>query len=205
MKIPLTLLFLFLSPPVWADADVIHWLVLYDGKSPPAAPWTLMGKANASFEDGVLRLSDDSKEDMGAYEAEWNGDLDGKEIIVEARVKLGGMIGHRDSPTATWPQRDGAPICIQVSDGRHQEGILLTPAQETHPEAAKGYVRTLTDRFAQTDTRDAFHTYRLIIRAEDMAVEMDGKRVIAGRDASMSPRGMSWFSKTAHGGMRGFS
>jgi hypothetical protein len=88
-----------------------------------------------------------------------------------------------------------------VSDGSHEEGILLTPAQDKHPEAAKGYVRTLTDRFAQADTRDAIHTYRLIIRGEDIAVEMDGKRLIEGRDAfwrpAASPRQFIRFGSTS--------
>jgi hypothetical protein len=90
---------------------------------------------------------------------------------------------------------------VEVCDGKHVEGILLTPAQDKHPEAAKGYVRTLTDRFAQADTRDAFHTYRLIIRGEDMAVERDGKRIIEGRDAfwrpATSPRKFIRFGSTS--------
>jgi hypothetical protein len=118
-----------------------------------------------------------------------------------ARVKLVSMVGHRDSPTATWPQRDGAPICLEVCDGKHVEGILLTPPAATHEGAAKGYVRTLTDRFYQADTRDAFHTYRLIIRGEDMAVERDGKRIIEGRDAfwrpATSPRKFIRFGSTS--------
>jgi hypothetical protein len=170
-----------------AEDGGISWIVDYDGKSLPASPWTSIGQANATLEEGALRLSDDSKDDLGAFEAEWAGDFEGKELVVEARVKLVSMVGHRDSPTATWPQRDGAPICLQVSDGKHEEGILLTPAQDKHAEAAKGYVRTLTDRFAQADTGDAFHTYRLIIRGEDMAVERDGQRIIEGRDAFWRP------------------
>ena len=184
-----------------AADDGITWLVQYDGKSLPASPWTSIGKPSAKFADGALHLIDDSKEDMAAFEAEWKGDLEGQEIIVEARVKLVSMVGHRDSPTATWPQRDGAPICIQVGDGKHEEGILLTPAQDKHAEAAKGYVRTLTDRFAQADTRDTFHTYRLIIRGEDMGVEMAGKRIIEGRDAfwrpATSPRQFIRFGSTS--------
>ena len=62
-------------------------------------------------------------------------------------------------------------------------------------------MRTLTDRFAQADTRDGFHTYRLIIRGEDMAVEMDGKRIIEGRDAfwrpATSPRKFIRFGSTS--------
>ena len=186
MKRILTLTSLLLAPLLAAE-EGITWVALFDGKSLPAAPWTAVGKPNATLENGALHLSDDSKDNMAAFETEWTGDLVGKEIIVEAHVKLVSMVGHRDSPTATWPQRDGAPICIQVSDGKHEEGILLTPPQDKHPEAAKGYVRTLTDRFAQANTRNDFHTYRLIIRGEDMAVEMDGKRIIEGRDAFWRP------------------
>lgn len=183
----LTALLLKSTVALHAEDGGISWIVHYDGKFLPASPWTSIGKINATLEEGALRLSDDSKDDLGAFEAEWAGDFEGKELVVEARVKLVGMVGHRDSPTATWPQRDGAPICIQVSDGKHEEGILLTPAQDKHAEAAKGYVRTLTDRFAQADTGDAFHTYRLIIRGEDMAVERDGQRIIEGRDAFLRP------------------
>lgn len=184
-----------------ADDDKTRWLIQYDGKSLPSASWVAIGKPTLRLEDGSLRLSDDSKEESGAVEAEWQGDLDGKEIVVEARVRLVSMVGQRDSPTATWPQRDGAPVCIQVCDGRHEEGILLTPPQDKHPEAAKGYVRTLTDRFAQADTRDAFHTYRLVIRGEDMSVERDGQRIIEGRDAfwrpASSPRKFIRFGSTS--------
>ena len=203
MKSSLILLTTFFSALrlLHAADDGITWLVRYDGKALPASPWAAMGKPNAKLADGALHLGDDSKDESGAFEAEWKGDLEGQEIIVEARVKLVSMVGHRDSPTATWPQRDGAPICIQISDGKHEEGILLTPAQDKHAEAAKGYVRTLTDRFAQADTRDAFHTYRLIIRGEDMAVEMDGKRLIEGRDAfwrpATSPRQFIRFGSTS--------
>lgn len=195
------LLFTLLSA-LHADADDnIKWLVKYDGKNSPVAPWTAIGRPNAMIEGGALHLNDDLKDDLGAFEAEWNGDLEGKEVVVEARVKLVSMVGHRDSPTATWPQRDGAPICIQVCDGQHEEGILLTPAQDKHPEAAKGYVRTLTDRFAQADTMEDFHTYRLIIHGENMAVERDGKRIIEGRDAfwrpATSPRKFIRFGSTS--------
>ncbi len=203
MKSTLALLatLLTLLGQLHAAADGTIWRVQYDSKSLPAAPWTAIGKPNAKIDDGALHLSDDAKDDHGAFETEWNGDLGGKEIIVEARVKLVSMVGHRESATATWPQRDGAPICVQVSDGKHEEGILLTPPQDKHPEAAKGYVRTLTDRFAQADTMDGFHTYRLIIRGEDMAIERDGKRIIEGCDAfwrpATSPRKFIRFGSTS--------
>jgi hypothetical protein len=131
MKNSLPLLATLLLAPLdqlHAQDDVITWLARYDSNSLPSSPWAAIGKPNAKLEDGALHLSDEAKDDMGAFEAEWTGDLDGTEIIVEARVKLVSMIGHRDSPTATWPQRDGAPICVEVCDGKHVEGILLTPA-----------------------------------------------------------------------------
>ena len=120
----LTALLLSMRPTLHAASDDnIKWLVKYDGKTLPVMPWITIGKPNAKIENGSLSLNEDSKDDMGAFEAEWTGDLEGKEIIVEARVKLVSMVGHRDSPTATWPQRDGAPICVQVCDGKHEEGI----------------------------------------------------------------------------------
>jgi hypothetical protein len=184
-----------------AEENDVSWLVRYDAKLLPDASWTPIGKPVARLDDECLTLSDDSTEDAAGFEASWNSELEGREIIVEARVKVVGMIGHRGSPVATWPQRDGAPICIVVSDGLHEEGMLLTPPAYKHPEAARGYVRTLTDRFHQADTVDDFHTYRLIIRGKDMAVEMDGRRVIAGEGAfwrpASSPRKFIRFGSTS--------
>ena len=78
-------------------ADNIEWLINYDGKALPVAPWTILGKPDTKLEDGSLHLSDNSKADLAAFEAEWTGDLEGKEIVVEARVKLVSMVGYRDS------------------------------------------------------------------------------------------------------------
>ena len=187
MKLSPILLIVLLCGTSQATDEGVDWRVQFNGKSMPASPWIAVGKPTALIENGTLRLIDDSKDESGVFEAEWHGKTEGQEIIVEARVRLLNMVGHRESPTATWPQRDGAPICIQLSDGEHEEGLLLTPGQEKHPEAAKGYVRTFTDRFAQADTRNTFHTYRLIIRGRNMAVEMDGKQIIEGRDAFWRP------------------
>jgi len=168
-------------------AEEITWLVSYEAKAEPAAPWQAVGAPAATLESGALTLKDDSTEAPGFFEAEWTGDLEDKEIIVEARVQVIAMKAHRDSPVAVWSQRDGAPICVEVSDGKRVEGLLLTPPAHRHPGAAPGYVRTLTDRFAQTDTEKAFHTYRLIIRGRDMRVEQDGVQLIEGRGAFWRP------------------
>jgi hypothetical protein len=90
---------------------------------------------------------------------------------------------------------------VEVSDGRFQDGLLLTPPAYTHPGAAEGYVRTLTDRFHQANTMGDFHSYRLVIRGHDMAVEMDGKQVIEGEGAfrrpASSPRKFIRFGSTS--------
>lgn len=170
-----------------ADEGPIKWLVQYEAASLPAGDWAPLGKPDARAADGVLTLRDDSTETTAGFEALWNGDLSGREIIVEARVKVVGMVGHRNSPVAAWPQRDGAPICVVVSDGVHEEGMMLTPPAYKHAGAARGYVRTLTDRFHQADTMDDFHTYRLVIRGTDMAIERDGSRIIEGEGAFWRP------------------
>lgn len=184
-----------------AGDDGVAWLVRYEAKSLPDAPWTSIGTPTARIENETLTLGDGSTEDAAYFEAPWSGDLAGCEIVVEARVKVVDMVGHRNSPVATWPQRDGAPICVVVCDGVHEEGMLLTPPAYKHPEAARGYVRTLTDRFHQADTVDDFHTYRLVIHGNDISIERDGRRVIEGEGAfwrpASSPRKFIRFGSTS--------
>ena len=187
MKAILSIAFAFVGFSQPLTASDITWLLSYDGASLPSQPWKPVGKPLSLNENGVLTLTDDSEEQVGAWEAEWSGELSGKEIVVEARVRLVKMVGHRGSPVATWPQRDGAPVGIEVSDGEHTEGILLTPPAYRHKGAAPGYVRTLADRFAQADTEKEFHTYQIVIRGRDMSVSQDGQTIIAGRDAFWRP------------------
>lgn len=178
---------LFLLCATVAQAGDVTWLLNYEAAAVPDATWKRVGTPVATVEKGALRLADDSKESVGNFEAEWQGSLAGQEIVVEARVRLVSMVGHRDSPVATWPQRDGAPVCIEICDGTHVEGMLLTPPAQRHAGAAPGYVRTLTDRFAQADTQSDFHTYRLVIRGRNMHIAQDGKTLIEGRDAFWRP------------------
>lgn len=189
------------TPAAAEDQRDVSWLVGYEARALPAAGWTPVGTPLTRLDDGALTLADDSTEAAAGFETEWTGDLAGHEIIVEARIKVVRMLGYRNSPVATWPQRDGAPICVVVCDGIHEEGLLLTPPAYKVPGAAAGYVRTLTDRFHQADTVNDYHTYRLIIRGTDMAVEMDGCRVIEGEGAfwrpASSPRKFIRFGSTS--------
>jgi hypothetical protein len=130
------------------QAEDITWLIDYDAKSLPAAPWTAVGTPNAKLEADGLRLIDDGKE-FSHYRAAWKASPD-DEIIVEATLKAGAITGSQPKKPATslWPWRDGAPVMVQVSDGRHQDGLVIFPAQAT----------SFTDRFVPMDTTNRFHT-----------------------------------------------
>jgi len=174
LLITLAVLLPALASLLHADDDAgIRWLVEYDGKGLPDLKWTAIGKPNANVEADGLRLSDDGT-DFGNYRAGWKADGD-EEIIVEAKVKAGMITGSQPKKPATslWPWRDGAPVMVQVSDGRHQDGLVLFPAQAT----------SFTDRFIPMDTTKAFHTYRLVIRGTDMRMSVDGVQKVTGQNA----------------------
>lgn len=158
---------------VFAADEGITWLVNYDGSALPDSTWTAIGKPNATIEDGALRLVDDGKE-FAHYRTAWKAGAD-DEVIVEAKVKAGAITGSQAKKPATslWPWRDGAPVMVQVSDGRHQDGLVLFPAQAT----------SFTDRFIPMDTTDRFHTYRLVIRGTDMSMWVDGVKKVEGQNA----------------------
>ncbi len=158
-------------------ADDITWLINYDGKALPDSTWTTVGTVNAKAEADGLHLIDNGK-DFGHFRAAWKA-KPGDEIIVEATVKTGAITGSQSKKPATslWPWRDGAPVMVQLSDGRHQEGLVLFPAQAT----------SFTDRFIPMDTSNRFHTYRLIIRDTDMSMWVDGVQKVVGQNAFWKP------------------
>jgi hypothetical protein len=161
-----------------ADAEGITWLLQYDGAAlPDAATWKTQGTVNAKIDAGALHLADDSA-GFGNYRATWKAALD-QEIVVEATVKVGAVTGSQKNKPATslWPWRDGAPIALQVSDGRHQDGLVLFPAQAT----------SFTDRFIPMDTTNRSHTYRLVIRGTDMSMWVDGVQKVEGQNAFWKP------------------
>ena len=159
-----------------ADSGV-QWLVEYDGRSVPGSIWTATGNPRATLEADGLRLIDDGKE-FAHYRAAWNPRAD-DEIIVEATVKVVGTTGAvKDKTSASvWPWRDGAPVSVLVSDGRHQEGLVLFANQAA----------SHTDRFIPMDTTNRFHTYRLVIRGTDMEMWVDGERKVEGQGAFWKP------------------
>lgn len=165
--------------PLHADDDAgITWLVEYHGTALPQVPWAAVGKPDATIENGALRLSDTGV-DFGCYRAAWPAAGLDDEIIVEATVKTISITGARkDKPAGSlWPWRDGAPVMVQVSDGRHQEGLVLFPAQAA----------SFTDRFIPQNTADRFHTYRLVIHGTDMQMLVDGAVKAEGQNAFWKP------------------
>lgn len=167
-----------LHPAALAAADEgITWLINYDGAALPGPGWSPAGKLNAQIEGGALHLTDDSAE-FGNYRATWKAEP-GQEIVVEARVRVGRMTGsQKNKPgTSLWPWRDGAPVAVQISDGRHQDGLVLFPAQAT----------SFTDRFIPMDTTDSIHTYRLVICDTEMEIFVDGVRRVEGQNAFWKP------------------
>lgn len=169
----LTALLLAPLPPLHA-ADDIQWLLSFDGAAPPSAPWTPHGKPEARVEGGALHLADSSKDDFGFFRAGWKAEAD-TELVVEATVRVGETTGVVNKPGSRtlWPWKDGAPVSLLVSDGRHQEGLVFYTDRAT----------TWTDRFVLTDTAGGFHTYRLVIRDTDMSVAVDGDVKVRGQNA----------------------
>lgn len=166
-------LFLLAIVTARGTEDRITWLLQFDGKKLPAEQgWTPVGvqAASARVVDGALRINDDSTDGWGCFRAAWTPDP-AAEIVVEARVRLEAVTSTERRLRMGFA--DGAPIHLLVSDGRRQEGLMLNPER----------VSNFLDRVALMDTRSAFHTYRLVIRGSDMAVEVDGKPRIRGEGA----------------------
>ncbi|MDZ4402855.1 sialidase family protein [Prosthecobacter sp.] len=174
-----------------AAADDINWLVNYDAKSLPAGSWTTTGTPKATIEADGLHLADDDKE-FANFRAAWKAGAD-EEIIVEVTVKVVGTTGAVKGKTSAsvWPWRDGAPVSVLVSDGKHQEGLVLFANQAA----------SHTDRFIPMDTTNRFHTYRLVIRGTDMGMWVDGERKVEGQGAfwklAESPEAFIQFGSSA--------
>lgn len=155
----------------------IRWLLEYDGGTlPTASTWSPVGRPKTEIVDGALRLVDDSDKAAGGYRGEF-ACADDDELVVEAIVKFESMAATRGSASSVWPWRDGLPVGLQICDGRRQEGLVFTATN----------VRYFSDRFVKMDPASRFRTYRLTIFGTTMSLDIDGERVIEGRDAFWKP------------------
>jgi photosystem II stability/assembly factor-like uncharacterized protein len=165
-----------------AGADDITWLVDFDGKRlPPEQGWRAFGEAaaKAGVVGGSLRIVDASPTEMGFFRAAWTPDFS-REVIVEAKVRVESAVLNARAPDGRRLRVgffDGAPIGVLVSDGRHQEGLLLEPGQ----------IGSFLDRRYLMNTRADFHTYRLVIHENDMRIYVDGALKIQGDGAFWKP------------------
>ncbi|MEQ1851033.1 MAG: sialidase family protein [Chthoniobacteraceae bacterium] len=158
---------------VKAADEPITWLVHYEAKSlPQEQGWKAVGElaAKATLANGALHLVDDSATADGAFRAAWKPQP-GTEIVVEATVRVESVTARRG--TGMWPAQQGVPVGLLVSDGVHQEGLLLRPEK----------IATYHDRVAMFDAKTEFHTYQLVIRDRDMSIAADGKVLIRGEGA----------------------
>ncbi len=180
---------------VKAADELITWLVHYEAKSlPQEQGWKAVGElsANAKLANGALHLVDDSAKADGAFRATWKPQPD-TEIVVEATVRVESVAARRG--TGMWPAQQGVPVGLLVSDGMHQEGLLLRPEK----------IATYHDRVALFDAKTKFHTYKLIIHDRDMSIAADGNVMIRGEGAfwkkAESAEAFVQFGSTALGWM----
>lgn len=173
-----TLLLPLLAAAVASAAEEeVQWRVEYRGNALPTNEWSAKGEGLSEVADGALHLTDNSAQPY-YFEAQWLPEP-GTEVIVEARVKVGTLTGSAKgkSPAALWPWRDGAAVMLQVCDGTHEEGLVVTPTQAS----------SFTDRFIPMDTASRAHTYRLVIRGNDMSIAVDGAVKVVGQNAYWHP------------------
>jgi hypothetical protein len=170
-----------LAGPSIADTETgtgekITWLVRYDGKTlPQDQGWSAVGPlaCNARIVGGALQVKNDTAAGNGYFRAEWDPCPSG-EVVVEVRARVEYV--YRKEGTgrrSNRPHIQGWPSCLLVSDGRHQEGLVLSPER----------ISTFLDRVVMMDARSEFHTYRLVIRGNDMSIYVDGELKILGEGA----------------------
>ena len=133
------------------------WSMAYDGKKKPARPWQRDPGSDRTHEelaDDALFLADrgDVSGDYLYYRYPWAADPAG-EAVAEATVKV----------------KSGSSFLI-VTNGVSGERLGLWPDR-----IELFHHRNLRHNM---DTTDAFHTYRLELKGEDLKVSVDGKLCI---------------------------
>lgn len=141
------------------------WNVSYAGREMPASPWTsdrLKENLECEVENGALRIADRGS-DAGDYfywAYPWNADAD-REAVVEARVKV----------VSGWNN-------IIVSNDRAYERVTL------YPDRIGLYEAKLEQRM---DTTGDFHTYRVVLKGNDIQVFADEELCLDGRGKFSTP------------------
>ncbi|MBI3922945.1 MAG: exo-alpha-sialidase [Armatimonadetes bacterium] len=151
-------------------AEQPSWVTLLDGKTPPPASpagGLPIGPKTVSFENGLLHITDPSREPGSVlmYRVYWHADpRDSTEC--EGRLKL---ITASEGP---------AGMCMDVADGLHEEILSFYPDHIGLWYAKLDY---------PMNTTDDLHTYRVRISDTDIEVFVDDKLAIDGKGKFSSP------------------
>ncbi len=142
------------------------WTVTYDGTSRPTKPWRRDPGSERTIEalnDGALFIADRGtiSGDYCYYRASWGADP-ASEAVAEVRVKT----------------VSGSSFVI-VANGVSGERLVLAPDHISLYHNRK-------IRYAM-DTASDFHTYRLVLRGEDLQVYVDGILRLDGK-GQLKPR-----------------
>ena len=132
----------------------------YKASRVPPKPWCLAYRSKATvavLRDGALLVADRGEKSGDYLYCAYPWQIRPETgAVVEARVKV-----------------ESGCCSITVSDGVHEERV------EIHDDGI--LLRHTRQRFAM-DASDGYHLYRVAARGEHIAVYVDGKRSIGGRD-----------------------
>ena len=141
------------------------WNVIYQGRELPTSPWSsdlLKENLACEVDDGALRIADRGTEagDYFYWSYPWNADPD-REAVVEASVQV----------VSGWNN-------IIVSNGRAYERVAL------YPDRVGLYEARLEHRM---DTTGDFHTYRVVLKGDDIRVFVDDRLCLDGTGKFTKP------------------
>jgi len=142
------------------------WNVVYTGDAKPEPPWSsdpVKKNLVCEVQDGALLLADRGTNggDYLYYAYPWNVDP-AEETIVEARVKV----------VSGWNN-------LIVADGAAYERVTLYPDRIGFYEAKLPPYKM--------DTTDDFHTYRVVLKGNDIRVFVDGELRLDGTGKFTKP------------------
>ncbi|MCX6991956.1 MAG: sialidase family protein [Kiritimatiellaeota bacterium] len=148
---------------IGAGCTRIHWTREdFDGTK-IKIPWYTPGanpRLTVNQSDGALHMVDAGTEsgDLMFFMKAWCA-VPAKGATVEARIKVVDCVG-------------ACGVMLMAADGVHEDALTLYKDKICLDNARLEYA---------LDTTDDFHVYRLDIRGTDIAVSVDGKRVIDGK------------------------
>ncbi|NOY79389.1 MAG: family 10 glycosylhydrolase [Kiritimatiellaeota bacterium] len=156
-----------LEPASQKEGDLADWSVEYTPATLPKPPWRKDRPATrtvAKIKDGALLIADRGTQpgDYRYYRVPWGMGRSG-EVVIEARLKVISGVN-----------------CIIFGNGETGQRLCFYPdrIEFYHNRAYKVAMDTTTD----------FHTYRLVIRGQDIQVFVDNVKRIDGKDCFAGKR-----------------